>query len=194
MRSSSARQAFFLLAVLMGSTMGCIGLVPAREIIEDLRDPAKMIEERDTINVDHTFTTIDPALYTYTEDFVVDQYVTEVTAFISAEFDGSDTIPILPPDTRFVEASLTDAAGNVVWNERLVTSLNKMVVSFEQPLELGTWTLYIEARGYGEELTNLIKDSFQVLIQINKECWQYPNEIGCSYEGSNQATVTCPLS
>ena len=36
--------AFMMLAILMASSMGCIGLVPAREFMEDLRPEAKMID------------------------------------------------------------------------------------------------------------------------------------------------------
>ena len=36
--------AFIMLAILMASSMGCIGLVPAREFMEDLRAEARMID------------------------------------------------------------------------------------------------------------------------------------------------------
>ena len=49
--------AFVMLAILMASSMGCIGLVPAREFMEDLRPEAKMIEVKDKINASHVFTT-----------------------------------------------------------------------------------------------------------------------------------------
>ena len=57
-----------------------------------------------------------------------------------------------------------------------------MVATFQQPLAEGTWTLDVESRGYGEELGNVWKDSFQVLIKIERQCWKYPNEVGCAYD------------
>ena len=57
MRPRRAMSAFIMLAILMCSSMGCIGLVPAREFMEDLREPPKMIDIEDTINVEYFFVT-----------------------------------------------------------------------------------------------------------------------------------------
>ena len=44
MRPKPAMSAFMMLAILMASSMGCIGLVPAREFMEDLRgDPVMSV-------------------------------------------------------------------------------------------------------------------------------------------------------
>ena len=75
-----------------------------------------------------------------------------------------------------------DADGNQVWFEEVTETERKMVATFSQPLAEGTWTLNVDARGYGEEVANLYKDSFQVLIKIERKCWEYPNEIGCAYD------------
>ena len=49
MRPKPAMSAFMMLAILMASSMGCIGLVPAREFMEDLRPEPKEIEVKDKI-------------------------------------------------------------------------------------------------------------------------------------------------
>ena len=56
MRPKHAMSAFVMLAILMTSTMGCIGLVPAREFMEDLRPAPEMIEVVEKINASHVFT------------------------------------------------------------------------------------------------------------------------------------------
>ena len=45
-----------LLAVLMASTSGCMGLIAARESIESLRDPAYDSLDQKKITISHTFT------------------------------------------------------------------------------------------------------------------------------------------
>ena len=43
----------------MASSIGCIGLVPAREFMEDLRDPPKLETLTDSVQLNHTFITTD---------------------------------------------------------------------------------------------------------------------------------------
>ena len=74
-------------------------------------------------------------------------------------------LPGIPTDVRFVRATLTDANGDKVWEEEVTETERKMVATFQQPLAEGTWTLSVDARGYGEEVANLYKDSFLSLLQ-----------------------------
>ena len=193
MRPSRAMSAFIMLAILMGSSMGCIGLVPAREFMEDMREPPKMIDVEEKINVEYYFVTTlspifipDPSSVSYTEsfDFNVDSDVTEISAYITAAMAGDVTfIPTqFLTEVRYVEATLTDANGDQVWIERLTETKRPAVATFEEPFAEGTWTLQIDARGYGEEALGLYKDTFQVIIKVKRECWEYPNEVGCSYD------------
>lgn len=187
MRPRPAMSAFIMLAILMASSMGCIGLVPAREFMEDLRDPPEKIELIDKINASHTFTTDltnlgGSTVFSTTQTFEVDSDVLEISAYISAQMPLELLIPGIPTEARYVRASLTDADGQQVWLEELTETERKMVATFQQPLAEGTWTLDVESRGYGEELGNVWKDSFQVLIKIERQCWKYPNEVGCAYD------------
>jgi|TARA_B110000495_G_scaffold118387_1_gene102765 hypothetical protein len=193
MRPRQAMSAFIMLAILMGSSVGCIGLIPAREFMEDMREPPKMIDIVDKINVEYFFVTKltpillpDPASVSYTEsfEFDVDSDVTEISAYITAAM-AADFLALpsqLTTEVRYVEATLTDANGDQVWIERLTETKRPAVATFEEPFVEGTWRLDIDARGYGEEGLSLYKDSFQVLIKIERECWEYPNETGCSYD------------
>ena len=189
MRPSQAMSAFIMLSILMGSSMGCIGLVPAREFMEDMRGPATVERIIDKINVDHVFVTQFaplpvPSSVSYTEsfDFNVDSDVTEISAYITFAV-AADFLSLpsqLTTEVRYVEATLRDANGDTVWSERLTETKRPAVATFGIPFAEGTWTLDVDAKGYGEEVGNLYKDSFQVLIKIERNCWVYPPEVGCS--------------
>ena len=187
MRPKYAMSAFVMLAILMTSTIGCIGLVPAREFMEDLRPEPEMIEVVEKINASHVFTTdvadvAGSTSYSSVQKFEVDSDVVEISAYISAAMPLELILPSTPTDVRYVRASLTDSEGNQVWFEEVTETERKMVATFSQPLAEGSWTLSVDARGYGEEFANLYKDSFQVLIKIERKCWEYPNEVGCAYD------------
>ena len=122
------------------------------------------------------------ASYSTSQKFEVDSDVVEISAYISAAMPLELILPGIPTDVRFVRASLTDSEGDQVWFEEITETERKMVATFQQPLAEGTWTLTVDARGYGEEVANLYKDSFQVLIKIERKCWEYPNEVGCAYD------------
>tara|TARA_Y100000768_G_C23907065_1_gene648073 strand:- start:359 stop:925 length:567 start_codon:yes stop_codon:yes gene_type:complete len=187
MRSKQAMPAFMMLAILLASTMGCIGLVPAREFMEDLRESPEMVDVVEKINASHVFSTDisdiqGTTTYDTSQSFEVDSNVVEISAYIKAEMPLELILPGIPTEFRYVRASLTDADGNVVWDETLTETETKMVATFSEDIAVGTWTLDVEARGYGEEIGNLYKDSFQVLIKIESKCWVYPNEAECSYD------------
>ena len=97
--------AFMMLAILMASSMGCIGLVPAREFMEDLRPEAKMIDVKDKINASHVFTTDitdvqGSTTYSTSQTFEVDSDVVEISAYISAAMPLELILPGIPTDVR----------------------------------------------------------------------------------------------
>ena len=78
-----------MLAILLASSMGCIGLVPAREFMEDLREPPKLEDRIERINASHVFTTDltdvqGSTSYSTVQSFEVDSNVIEISAYISA--------------------------------------------------------------------------------------------------------------
>ena len=186
MRPQKAMSAFIMLAIMMASSMGCIGLVPAREFMEDLREPSELVPITEKINSSHTFSTdiadiTGSTLFEDSQKFEVRAEVTEISAYITAAMPLELLVPV-PTEIRYFKATLTDANGEQVWYEEITKTERKMVATFQQPLAEGTWTLEVEARGYGEEFGNLYKDSFQVLIKIESQCWKYPNEDACSFD------------
>ena len=187
MRARVTMSAFFMLAILMASSSGCIGLVPAREMMEKMRDPPRLEEIEHRINASHVFATNIEDIqgstqYSSQQTFDVDENVVEISAYISTQMPLELVIPGIPTEARYVSATLTDADNQVVWQAEITETERKMVETFTQPLAQGEWTLDVEARGYGEEIAHLYKDSFQVLIKIERQCWLYPNELICSYD------------
>ena len=184
MRPRRAMSAFMMLAILMASSMGCIGLVPAREFLEDLRDPPKLDVLTDKVGVNHTFITtsdIGSTEKNTTKTFEVNSEVIEIRAYIQADM-ALDFIFDVPDDVRYVNASLIDANGDEVWFESLTETARPLIATFQQPLAEGTWSLVIDSRGYGEDTAGFYQDSFQVVINIERQCWIYPTEDQCSYD------------
>ena len=175
--------AFMMLAILMASSMGCIGLVPAREFLEDLREPAELNVLTDKVSINHTFisNSFSTTSMSASETFEVISEVIEIRAYIKAEM-ALDLLVDLPSELRYVNASLIDAKGETVWFEHLTETARPLIKSFQQPLAEGTWTLMVDARGYGEDTAGLYQDSFQVVINIERQCWVYPTEDQCSYD------------
>lgn len=183
MRPRRAMSAFMMLAILMASSMGCVGLVPAREFLEDLREPPKLNVLTDKVSINYTFTSIvpDDSIWPKTETFEVNSEVIEIRAYIKAEM-ALDLLVDVPSELRYVNASLINAEGETVWFEHLTETARPLIASFQQPLAEGTWTLMVDARGYGEDTAGLYQDSFQVVINIERQCWVYPTEDQCSYD------------
>jgi len=173
MRTRRVLPTFFMLAIMLMSSAGCIGLVPAREFVESMMDEPMPDVIQDKIALSHDFVTpfaISP--YDAEQQFEVDKHVTRIGAYLSASIPFGDNIPV-PDGVRYVEASLISADGETVWSERLTDSDSTLEKDLFQPLALGTWTLTVEARGYG--LEGQVEDSFHVLITIDRDCIVYPN-------------------
>ena len=82
-----------VLAILMTSTVGCLGLIPAREAVEGFRKPAEWAFDYDKIYVSHIYTTLEIQPYTNKSTFVVDDSVTEISVYFKAAFTFSDIFP-----------------------------------------------------------------------------------------------------
>ncbi len=174
-----------LLSVLLTPVIsGCIGLVPAREFLEGMRTEPKPSYAEDEIVVSHTFTSPSPVIFTPPpSDFMVDEYVTEISAYLSVQNFLSEQTEFLPNQTRYVQATLTDAGGKEVWAEEVSETSTILEKQLQPPFAQGEWTLTIEARGYGEELFGQFQDSFHTVITIERACTIYPGEDdNCSYD------------
>jgi hypothetical protein len=73
-----------VLTMLLTSTVGCLGLIPAREAIEGFRDPAEDDLTYHKIDVSHTYTSVEIQPYTNKSVFIVDNSVTEISIYFKA--------------------------------------------------------------------------------------------------------------
>ena len=173
-----------LLSVLITPLIsGCIGLVPAREFLEGMRDDPVKSTDTNEIVVSHIFVTPSPQLFAKTSDFMVDGYVTEISAYLSVQNFLSEQTDWLPNETRYVRAILIDGTGkNVAWEQEVSETSTILETQLQPPFAQGEWSLQIEARGYGEELFSQLQDSFHIVITIERACTIYPGESACNYD------------
>lgn len=173
-----------VLTMLLTSTVGCLGLIPAREVIEDFREPAEDDLTYLKIDVSHTYTSLEIQPYTNKSVFVVDDSVTEISIYFKASFTFSDIFPQIENNTRYVRATLTDSEGEIQWS----VDVSSDSAPIEEKLEpnpvftKGDWVLDVEARGIGEETLGLIHDNFNIQLTVTQRCVQYPMEKDCSAE------------
>ena len=173
-----------VLTMLLTSTVGCLGLIPARESIEGFREPAKDALTYHKIDVSHTYTSLELQPYTNKSVFVVDDSVTEISIYFKASFTFSDIFPQIENNTRYVRAILTDSEGVIQWS----ADVSSDSAPIEEKLEpnptfaKGDWVLDVEARGIGEETLGLIHDNFNIQLTVTHRCVQYPMEQSCSTE------------
>ena len=66
---------FLLMTLMMSSLSGCLGLLQAREAIEELRDDVYQVSYPDKVDMAHTFTTITVQPYSNQTSFPVDEAV-----------------------------------------------------------------------------------------------------------------------
>ena len=171
-----------VLTMLLTSTVGCLGLIPAREAIESFRDPAKDDLTFHKIDVSHTYTSVEIQPYTNKSVFIVDDSVTEISIYFKASFTFSDIFPQFENNTRYVRATLTDSEGVIQWS----VDVSSDSAPTEEKLEpnpvfaKGDWVLDVEARGVGETSSNSFQDNFNIQLTITQRCVQYPMEKSCS--------------
>jgi hypothetical protein len=184
MGSRKAFQAFLMLGILLMSSAGCIGLVPAREFVEQMRPQAELVIESEHFGETYIF----PAGWSLNErisswDIVIDSDVVEVRAYFKASFALADSLPFVPEGARYVEATLSDAEGNIVWTEKLTVTQTAFVFTELPPFEQGTWNLYLSGRGFGNPAAaGIASDSYQIMISVDRNCWNYPIEGNCDIE------------
>ena len=83
--------AALLLAVLMASTSGCMGLIAARESVESLREPAFESLNNQKITITHEFTSLTDYANEYTNrsTFGVTDQTTEIGVYFKVSFELS---------------------------------------------------------------------------------------------------------
>lgn len=169
--------AAIVLLVLFSSTSGCMGLIVAREGVESLREPAYESLTNEKIEVSHQFTSPADLLTEYTNrsTFVVDDQTKEVRIYFRVSFTGSDFLS--DNTTRYVRATLTDAEGQIQWQQDVSEDAQPLEERLLPNPEFsnGEWELEVSARGLGEDTFGTpFKDNFDIIVTVTHGCMQFP--------------------
>ncbi|MGB1588061.1 MAG: hypothetical protein ACPHJD_04525 [Poseidonia sp.] len=174
--------AVLLMAVLMASTSGCMGLIAARESVESLREPAYDSLNNKKITVSHEFT----SLADYAEEYVnrstftVTEQTTEIGIYFKVTFELSESPLIgdllIDNESHYVHATLTDSNGVVQWEQDVSEDASPLEERLQPnpSFPLGEWVLDVRARGGGESTLNAVHDNFLVIVTVTNTCVQYP--------------------
>ena len=187
-RSSMRRNSlvvFLLMTLMMSSLSGCLGLLQAREAIEELRDDVYQVSYPDKVDMAHTFTTITVQPYSNQTSFPVDEAVERIEIYFKVGMSGSDQIScideVLTSELRYVRAEVTTPSGISFWLQDVCEDVTPTVDTFEPDpeFETGDWMLNVEARGWGENTIGAFQDNFIIVITVHRVCQQYPVEPPC---------------
>ena len=170
-----------LLTALLCSMSGCLSLIAARETVENLRPEAFESLDYTKVEVAHTFNVVSFEEFTNRSTFLVDDSTTEVRIYFKASFSFSDTLPS-DNTTRYVRATLTDADGNIAWEQDVSEDSSPLEerLSPNPRFAYGEWVLDVKARGWGESTFGTIQDNFNILVTVTNTCMQYPLVEECS--------------
>jgi len=182
MKSYSGLISFFFVGILISSTAGCLALIPARELLEGFRGAPEEKKMKEIYEVVHTFT--DPiqsieAIEGH-ETFTIDEETEKLSIYLRVSMTdppGYDTSQ-WTSSARYVKVTLKDNSATTVWEEKRIddnkTTTEYLYTADFQDYELGTWTLDVEARGYGINLAGFeFFDDFTVRATVEKTCIQY---------------------
>ena len=176
---------FLLMTLMMSSLSGCLGLLQAREAIEELRDDVYQVSYPDKVDMAHTFTTITVQPYSNQTSFPVDEAVERIEIYFKVGMSGSDQIScideVLTSELRYVRAEVTTPSGISFWLQDVCEDVTPTVDTFEPDpeFETGDWMLNVEARGWGENTIGAFQDNFIIVITVHRVCQQYPVEPPC---------------
>ena len=172
---------FVIMAFMTSSLSGCMGLLQARESLEGLRGDSLEVEYLDKVTMVHTFTTLEIAPYLNDTTFSIDSSVKRIEIYFKVAISGSDQFSCLENFTRYVRAEVIKPSDSVLWSVDVCEDVSPTVYDFESSpvFEYGDWILDVEARGWGETTLGTFQDDFIIIINIYRECIQYPEEPPC---------------
>ena len=190
---SRTRRALCLASIMMLSSLssGCLALTIQREIMESWRDAPEHTSETITVGWSVTFDTgaeLNSVLYENETDLVFDETVSKLVITFTAQIPYSSTIEdIIGNETnelRYIEARLwapgtQSSGGDPFWEVRATQGAEHRKEWTDSTLDFieGTWTLEVEARGYGmttpiEQLS--FHDHFDLYATVTKPCVHFP--------------------
>jgi hypothetical protein len=175
------------LLFLSTTVAGCISLIPAREMMESLRDPPRIKTTEDKVNISHTFDSLEiselTAPITGQRIITMNESVVQMQIYFRATMPTSGLTGDISNSIRYVDAKLLRPDGSVYWEQHVTESKSPVDNFAEGPFEPGEWRLEIEARGIGIDIGGVaVKDDFIVIVTVTRKCVEYPTEDECVIE------------
>ncbi|MFL2949031.1 MAG: hypothetical protein ACJZ40_01430 [Candidatus Poseidoniaceae archaeon] len=170
-----------VLTLMLSSTAGCLGLIQAREGLEQMRGEATSSISVDSISISHVFDTIDIEPYTNSSTIEVSAESTQVVIYRKVTLIGTDVISCSDGGlSRYVKATLIDSNGDVQWELDECEDVQPITITITPPpaLAVGEWELLVEARGVGIPGT-AAQDTFTVTVSVTNTCIVYPPSDTC---------------
>ena len=171
-----------ILTLMLSSTAGCMGLIPARESLEAMRGEAESSVTIDSITLSHAFNTFDIEPYTNSSTIEVTSESTQIVIYRKVTITGTDSVACFDGGiTRYVRATLVDSNGEVQWELDESEDVAPITISITPPpvLAIGEWELLVDARGAGIPGT-AAQDTFTITVSVQNTCTIYPPSKTCN--------------
>jgi len=199
MKGANNLLTLILVSLIASTSIGCFGLVPIRESLELMRGEPAIIEISEKTNISYTFQSAQSQPYENTTIFEVTDSVSELIIYVRVSMpdplDLSQQIRDLIYDTtgvnvstlskeaRYVHVKILNSNGEIFYEKLASESIEPIVEVHRPPLPVGTWTLDVEARGYGFNIFEVVEaeDNFAAIITVKSECVKF-NENDCISE------------
>lgn len=185
LRTRAAICSLFFVTLLVSSSAGCLSLVTTRELLESMRDEPVADSMTQKYSLNNTFTSLSPNPYFGSDEIIINETVSEIRIYFRASMAFADQTENLPLDSvRYVNARLIQADGTEFWSINATNTTRPPELREFQPFTaLGTWTLEVDARGYGADVViQEFYDEFLVQVTVVRECTKYPAEDKCSFD------------
>ncbi len=197
MKGTNSLFTLIFVSLLVSTSMGCFGLVPIRESLELMRGEPQIKEIEEKTNISYTFQSANSQPYENSSTFEVTESVSELIIYVRVSMpdplDLSQTVrdeiqqwlgvnvSTLSQEARYVHVKILNSNGEIFYEKLASESIEPVVEVHRPPLPVGTWTLEVEARGYGFNIFEVVEaeDNFAAIITVKSECIKF-NENDCN--------------
>jgi len=202
MKGTNRLITLILISLIVSTSAGCFGLVPMRESLELMRGEPIIVEIDEKTNVSYTFQSAQSESYQNTSTFEVTESVSELIIYVRVSMPDPldlskqirdliyDTtgvnVSTLSQEARYVHVKIKNPNGELFYEKLASESIEPVVEVHRPPLQTGTWTLEVEARGYGFNIFEVVEaeDNFAAIITVTSECVRF-TESDCVVEDLN---------
>ena len=202
MKATKSLITLILVSLIVSTSAGCFGLIPMRESLELMRGKPAIIEIEDKTNISYTFQSAQSESYQNSSNFEVTESVSELIIYVRVSMPDPldlskqirdliyDTtgvnVSTLSQEARFVHIKIKNPNGEIFYEKLASESIEPVVEVHRPPLQIGTWVLEVEARGYGFNIFEVVEaeDNFAAIITVTSECVRF-TESDCVTEELN---------